>query len=205
MITLAALALATAAPAPLTCGAVTRPGIAELGEDGVWRGIAVDICRAVAAKRNGAKAPIAFHSYDDLPALRAANEDQLAFLSSDELARTTIHAGPVVAVNRQVLIVPVVSPLHEQGGLAGRIVCFIIGTRAESALDQWAASTSVRFGRLAFQEPIEMRDAYDAGKCAAMAIDGAEMPADHSSRVLGSPIAQVPILMATSDGEGARP
>jgi hypothetical protein len=205
MIGLAALALAMAAPAPLTCGAVTRPGIAELDEDGVWRGAAVDACRVAAAKRNGANAPITFHSYDDLPALHAANEDQLAFLSSDELAHTAMRAGPVVAIDRQVLIVPIASPLQAQGGLAGRIVCFIVGTRAESALNRWAVSTSIRFDRLAFQEPIEMRDAYDAGKCAAMAIDGAEMPADHSSRVLGSSIAQVPILMAMPDGEGARP
>jgi ABC-type amino acid transport substrate-binding protein len=199
-----ALALAMASPAPLTCGAVARPGIAELDEDGVWHGAAVDACRAVAAKRNGANAPIAFHSYDDLPALHAASEDRLAFLSSDELAHTTLRAGPVVAVDRQVLVIPTASLLHRQGDLAGRIVCFIVGTRAESALNQWTASRGVRIGRLAFQEPVEMHDAYDAGKCAAMAIDSAEMPSDHPGRVLGSPIAQVPILMAMPDGESAR-
>lgn len=199
-----ALVLAAAAPAPLTCGAVTRPGIAELGEDGVWRGAAVDACRAVAAKRNGADAPIAFHSYDDLPALRAASKDRLAFLSSDELARTAMRAGPVVAVDRQVLVVRAGSPLHEQGELAGRVVCFIVGTRAESALNQWAGSAGLRINRLAFQEPAEMGDAYNVGQCAAIAIDSAEMPADHPGRVLGSPIAEVPILMATPDGKRAR-
>jgi general L-amino acid transport system substrate-binding protein len=199
MIALFALALGAAAPSPLTCGAVTRPGVAELGEDGVWRGAAVEACRAVAAKRHGANAPIAFHSYDDLPALRAAHEDQLAFLSNDELAHTTLRAGPVVASDRQVLAVRTQSALHSQAELAGRVVCFIAGTRAEAALDRWMASTHTRLNLLAFQEPVEMRDAYDVGKCAALAIDGAEMPADYPGRILGAPLAEVPIMMATRD------
>ena len=200
MIGLLAMALAAAAPAPLSCGAVTRPGIAELGEDGVWRGAAVDICRAAAVKQNGAGARIAFHDYDSLSALRAANKDQLAFLSRDELAQTKLRAGPIVVIDRQLLIVRTQSPLRTQRDLAGRIVCFIVGTRAEAALNRWAAAGHVRIDRLAFQEPIEMRDAYDVGKCAAMAIDGAEVPKDSPNRALGTPLAQVPILVATSGG-----
>lgn len=201
---LAALALLAAAPAPLACGAVARPGIAERGEDGVWRGAAVDICRAIAAARNGAGAPIFFHSYDDLRALRAANKDRLAFVSSDELAQTAMRAGPVVAVDRQILLVPARSPLRTQDDLSGKVVCFIVGTRAEVAFNDWAGRAHVRISRLAFQEPAEMYDAYAVGKCAAMAIDGAELRQGDGSRSLGPALAQVPIFVATADADGAQ-
>lgn len=197
---LAAIALSAAAPAPLTCGAVIRPGIAERGDDGVWRGAAVDVCRRVASAQYGAGAPIAFHSYDSLADLHAASKDRLAFGSQAELAQTGMRAGPVAAVERQLLVVRDASPLHAQGELADKKVCFIIGTRAESALDAWAAASHVRIARLAFQEPVEMRDAYDVGKCAAMAIDGAEQAEVRGSRVLGPVLVQVPIHVATAGG-----
>jgi hypothetical protein len=196
------LALAAAAPTPLTCGAVIRPGIAELGEDGVWRGTAVDVCRSVAASRSGPGAPVAFHSYNSLSDLRAAAKDRLAFLSGQELAQAGMAGGPVAAVDRQVLVVRDTSTLATPSDLSGRIVCFIIGTRAESALNRWSAGAQVPIDRLAFQEPIEMQDAFDSGKCAAVATDSAERPHGRPSRVLGT-IEQQPILAATSDGTDA--
>jgi ABC-type amino acid transport substrate-binding protein len=206
VIALAALLWAAAAPAPLTCGAVTRPGIAEVGLDGVWRGRAVDMCRRVAARLGGAGAPIAFHSYDSLAALRRAAADRIAFLTRVELAMPTLgdalRAGPPVADDRQVLIVHATPAVHAPADLTGQGVCFIIGTRAEAALDRWAQRTGTSIDRMAFQEPSEMQDSYDVDRCPAMAIDAAEMSDDGTSRVLAT-IGSEPILAATpiADGE----
>lgn len=197
----AALALAAAAPAPLACGAVTRPGIAELGADGVWRGRAVALCRAVAAQANGPQAPVVFHSYDSLAGLRAAGEDGIAFVSAAELAvlpaASALNPGPTAAVERQVLVVPAASPARSPRDLAGRMICFIIGTRAEDALDAWATQAAVPIERLGFQEEGEMADAYAVGKCAALAVDAQDAPADPASRVLGPALATTTIVAAT--------
>ena len=197
--------LAASTAAPLACGAVTRPGIAERGGDGVWRGRAVDLCRAAAARENGPGAPIAFRSYDTLDALKAAPADRLAFLSAGELAAAPEHAlepGPVVAVERQVLVVPASSRARAPADLAGGMICFIAGTRAEDALDAWAAATRTPVGRIAMQEEVEMRDAYQAGKCAAMALDAQEAKA--GDRILAPALAATPILAATPKTAGER-
>src|SRR5580698_70798 len=109
MISLAALLLFAASAPPLSCGAVPRPGVAELGNNGVWRGAAVEVCRKVARQTDCPNAQIEFHSYDSAAALREAANDRLAFLSKSELATPSLgsamRAGPVTAVDRQVLVV----------------------------------------------------------------------------------------------------
>lgn len=202
MIALAA-ALLAAAPAPLSCGAVTRPGIAERGADGVWRGRAVALCHAVADAAGGPGAAIIFHGYDSLAALRGAADDRIAFLSDAERAIAplpgALRAGPPIAVSRQVLMVPPAAAARTPRDLAGRMICFIVGTRAEDALDAWATRAGVPIERLAFQEPVEMRDAYDVGKCAAIALDAEEAI---GGRVLDAPLASEPIMATTPAAAG---
>lgn len=200
---LAALALLAAAPA-LSCGAVARPGIAELGQDGAWRGRAVELCRAVAVRVNGPGAPIDFHSYRTSADLRNAASDDIAFVSRDEAGFASLPspAGPVIATARQLLVVLQASPLRSPADLAGRMVCFIAGTAAEDALDGWAGRESVPIERLAFQEPIEMRDAFDVGKCAALALDAQEFAGTRGERIVGE-LASTPVLAQATMGRGA--
>ena len=192
-----AVAAMLAAAAPVTCGAVTRPGIAERGADGVWRGRAVDLCRKV-ARAGGSDAPIRFRSYDTASALRTASEDRVAFVSAEELAEAHgLRAGPVVATDRQALIVKAGSAIRAASDLAGKLVCFIVGTPAEDSLDAWATAARVPVERLAFQEPDEMDDAFDVGKCAATAIDAAIVADRPGVRVLRPWLAETPIMAAT--------
>lgn len=192
-----AAAVMLAAAAPVSCGAVTRPGIAERGADGVWRGRAVDLCRAV-ARAGGADAPVRFRSYDTADALRTASEDQVAFVSADERAAVLgLRAGPIVATERQALIVKAGSPVRTASDLAGKLICFIVGTRAEDALDAWSSAARIPVERLAFQEPDEMDDAFDVGKCAATATDAATVADRPGLRVLRPWLAETPILAAT--------
>ena len=94
------------------------------------------------------------------------------------------RADPAIAVERQVLAVKEHSPARRACDLAGKLVCFIIATPAEDALDAWAVRDNVPIERLAFQEQDEMMDAFDVGKCAAMAIDSAGMIAGAGLRTL---------------------
>lgn len=192
-----------AAAVPLACGAATRPGVAELGADGIWRGRAVELCRAVAQQVGGPGAAIAFHSYDSPAGLRAAADDRVAFVSPAERAAVpALRAGAIVATGRQVLAVRDGSPVSAAGELAGRLICFIVGTRAEDALDSWAAGAGIRIERLAFQEPDEMSDAFAVGRCAAEAVDAAEMPPRGNARALEPPLAATPIMAATPAAAG---
>jgi len=199
---LLALAAAIAGPTaatPLRCGAVERPGIAEHDGDGEWRGAAVDLCRHIAQGERGVGATIAFRAYRDMQDLRDARHDAVAVLSRAELAATlpgtSPPSGPPVAVSRQLLLVRADGPLRSLSELAGRKVCFIIASEAEAALNGWARAAHIPIQRAGFQEPVELRDAVDAGFCAAMAVDAGDIPggAEHTT-ALGPPLAELAVF-----------
>lgn len=202
---LLALLAAGASPPPLRCGAVERPGIAERGADGVWRGVAMTLCRQVA---RGSSIPIVFHPYRTIADLRDAGHDELAVLSGAELAialpANSAALGPPIAFSRQLLLVPNDTPLRSPFQLAGHRVCFLIASAAQAALNTWANAANITIRRAGFQEPVELRDAFDAKYCAAMAVDAQYIPggAEHI-RELGPPLAEVP-LFAIRLGKTAR-
>ncbi|MGY2734621.1 hypothetical protein [Sphingomonas sp. UYP23] len=204
---LVAVALAHVAPVTVRCGAVERPAVALRGVDGVWRGRAVDICAAAAKAAFGPTAHIAFHGYD--AGLAEAKDDSIAFLSAAEVAAAPLQgamlAGPVMAYAKQILLVPAISARQRAKELAGHLVCFMVGSAAEDALDAWALRDAVPIERLGFQEPDEMHDAYASGKCTAMVVDQAEEAsapklASSGNRPLGAPLANEPIIAAVPVG-----
>lgn len=201
---LLALAATVTPPASLRCGAVERPGIAERDSDGVWRGAAVDLCRQIAQAEHGPSATIAFRAYRTVPDLRDTQNDTLAVLSRAELAiaRPAISAppGPPMATSRQLLLVRPDSPVRSQSELAGQRVCFIVASAAEAALNAWARPAQIAIQHVGFQEPVELRDAFDTGYCTAMAVDARDIPgvAEHT-RVLGPPLAELPLFAIRRD------
>jgi ABC-type amino acid transport substrate-binding protein len=192
--------------AAVRCGAVERPGIAERGNDGTWRGVAVDLCRRIARATQGADAPIAFHTYRTPEDLRESALDSLAVLSAAELAiaRPDIgpQTGPPVAISRQLLLVRANRPVQGRNALAGQRICFIMATEAEHALNAWIRQTGIVIKRVGFQEPVELRDALDAGYCAAIAADADDIPggAAHTSAP-GSALAELPLFAIRTRGE----
>jgi general L-amino acid transport system substrate-binding protein len=198
---LLALAAVPTTPAPVRCGAVERPGIAERGGDGVWRGVAVDLCRQAAQAEQGPHAEIAFRPYRRIEDLRDARHDALVVLSRAELAIAWPGAPsrPPVVISRQVLLVAPTAPLRSRNDLAGHRVCFIVASEAEAALNAWARPARVAIQRVGFQEPVELRDAFDAGYCAAMAVDAQDIPggAEHT-RELGPALAELPLFVVTA-------
>lgn len=203
----AAIALASAAPASVRCGAVERPGVAFKDLDGVWRGPAVELCAAAARAAFGQSVRVSFHGYET--GLAEAGDDQIAFLSAAEIAASSVkgamQAGPVMGYATQMLLVSRTSTLRRREELAGHLVCFIVGSAAEDALDKWAARQAVPIERLGFQEPDEMHDAFASGKCAAMAVDRAAEGSEAGSmsfnaRQIDPPLEALPIFAATRAG-----
>ena len=99
-----------------------------------------------------------------------------------------------MAVSRQVLLVPSASPITQGEALAGRRVCVLIGSPAESALQRWARARQVAVIYAGFQEPVELRDGFDAGYCAAIAVDAADVPGGPArTRAITPALAEVPL------------
>ena len=195
----------------LTCGAEERAGIAEVDEAGGAKGLAVDLCRAVAVAVLGPEGRITFtvlNATRDFASLGEGRID-LAFLSGGtmltEHLADRLLPGPAVYAREEAVMVPETSTIRGIRDLQGRSVCFMIGTGAERALEAALEREHVEIERSGYQEDVELRDAYNVGRCVAVAGDAtflAEVRQDggiHSlkSRILEQPLALDPLYLAT--------
>ncbi len=201
----------------LHCGAVERPGIAEVSPTGGAIGVAVDLCRAVAIAVLGPSGRVSFalyeapHSYDGV----RAGRDALAFLTGGEIAAQDLGRfvvpGPTVLVSTIGIMVPEASPVRRLDDLTGQTVCLMIGSPGQRALESAVARLHLEISRLAFEEDVEMLDAYNVGKCGAVAGEATYL-ADirrnsgvrHlASRLLPEILAANPIIAVTPQADGA--
>ena len=195
----------------VACGAEQRAGVAEKNEDGTIGGLAVDLCRAVAVAVLGPKGRIVFTLIDserDFDAVRNGHQD-LLFFSSGTIAgqhlTDRLLLGPTAYIEPVALMVPQGSTVRALRDLAGQKICFMIGTGAERAMEAALERESLEVMRLGFQEDVEMRDAYNVGRCQAIAAEAtflAEVRQDGGvhglkSHILDEPLALDPIYLAT--------
>jgi general L-amino acid transport system substrate-binding protein len=201
----------------LRCGAAERPGFAAAEADGGISGLAVDLCRAVAIAVLGPEARADFQLYDSARAFDAVRHgaDELFFLDGADIADQRlvpfVLPGPGVFYEPTTLLVPLSSPAQRPQDLAGATICLMIGSAGQRVLEGTFARLGISFARLAFQEDVEMLDAYNVQKCQAIAGDAtylAELSRDRglngqASRMLSPPLAVRPIIAATGTADGS--
>ena len=195
----------------VNCGSVERPGLAEEAGGGRWRGLEVDVCRAVAAAVLGSPDRIAYRRYVTPKEFGAIKEkrDDLFFLSGSEILEQKlaglIAPGPVVFVESHAVMVPSSSPAGRLRDLAGEGVCVERRSHAARSLSAFFDRTSTPWLRRPFGEAGEMLDAYDSRSCRAVAgevttlasyrLGGAA--AGMESRILPERTASFPLIAAT--------
>jgi len=197
----------------VSCAGVVRPGIAVPSLDGKrWYGVAVDVCRAIAAATLGDASRISFRPYvRGEPFDRSTGgADDVVFLSASELVADGTHAalplvqGPVVVHDALALLVPATGAA-DVASLRDRSVCVEAGSDADRALVRYFGQRTIELREHPFQETDEMRQAYGDGRCDALAgplSTLASVRADpeegrSSDRVLPEFLADDPILCAT--------
>jgi general L-amino acid transport system substrate-binding protein len=201
----------------LHCGAAERPGFAEIAPDSGAKGVAVELCRAVAVAVLGPSGRVSFSLYEAPRTYDGVRQgsDALAFLTGGEIAEQSLAGavlpGPNVFVSTIGVMVPAVSKARRLGDLSGETVCLMIGSAAQRALDHAAAALHLGIARLPFEEDVEMLDAYNAGRCDAV-VGEATYLADMrqnpgvrrlESRLLPETLSADPIMAATPQDDGA--
>ncbi len=153
------------------CGSVLRPGLAMTDGKGHWSGLEVEVCRAVATAVFGDAARYTYHEYDsalDFDAVRSG-EDQLSFLTfaemSDRKVTDKVLPGPPVFIESLDMLVAETSAVTRFGDMAGKGVCFMIGTSAENELEAWFHDRKLDIIPYAFQEDGEEYDTFNVQKC----------------------------------------
>jgi general L-amino acid transport system substrate-binding protein len=205
----------------LRCGAVERMGIADAPPEGPSAGsvvgIAVDVCRALAVAVLGPGGRVAFslyeapHSFD----LLRNGADEVGFLTGGEIAEQNLGAGvvpgPVIAISPVAAMVPEASAVHRLADLSGQTVCVMIGSAPQRALEAAAGALHLSIARLAFEEDVEMLDAYNVGRCGAVVGEAGYLAGMRqtpgvgglASRLLPETLAADPIIAVTSVADGA--
>ncbi len=193
----------------LRCGGVPRAGLAAPGPNGMT-GLEVDLCRALAAAVLGDPARIEFHPYvlnQDFDRLRRG-EDAVAFLTGSELLGNglldAVVPGPAVFHQTNGVMVPAGNPAQHLADLAGTMVCAEPGTGPERTLLAWFRSRGLPLRFSGWQEQEEMLDAFDVGRCPAVALDTTALAAEraaadpgHPIRILPEPLSASPVLAVT--------
>lgn len=193
------------------CGGAPRPGLVDLGEDGRATGLYLDICRAVGAAVLGTDGHIDFGQYDSSKAFDAVRNgtDDLMFLSASEIMAEgladKVLPGPPVFFETTNVMVSVTSPIQHVGDLAGKPICFSLGSSTQRHLEAWFAAHHLDFIRMGYQEDVEFYDTYGAQVCGAMAAELttlAEVRLDGGvnhlkSRILPESLAVFPIMAGT--------
>lgn len=200
------------------CGSVPRPGLATTDGRGRWSGLEVEICRAVALAVFGDEARFAYHAYGsdkDFDAVRTG-ADQVAFLTFAEMAERkvvdTVLPGPPVFIESLDMIVAASSPAKGFAELAGKGICFIVGTAAETALEAWFHDRKLEFVPYPFQEDGEEIDTFNVQTCPAMVGEATELGGARQdrgvnnlgSRYVGGHLLSFPVLATTPLAADAR-
>jgi general L-amino acid transport system substrate-binding protein len=156
----------------LNCGIDTGvPGFAFQDNKGVWHGIDIDYCRAIAAavlgdpdkvKYTGTTAAARF------TVLQAGEIDVLIRDSTLTFTRSTVLGLDEVAVNfyaGQGFLVRKSVGVTKAAELQGATICMVTGATLELNIADFARSTGAKIGSLLFDKPEEAVAAMEAGRC----------------------------------------
>lgn len=193
------------------CGGVERPGLAQVDGEGRWRGLEVDICRAVAAAVLGSPERFEFRKYEtpkEFDALRE-QQDDIFFLSGSEIHEQKLAGrivpGPAVFVESHAVMVPSSSPVQHVGDLGKNSVCYMIGSSTERSLSAYFDGLHKEWLRRPFSEDGEMLDTYNAQNCRAIASEVTTLASFRlnggvnrlESRILPEKLSAFPVIAAT--------
>ncbi len=162
------------------------PGFARRDASGVWRGLDVDLCRAIAAAVLGEadKAEfVALNAKTRFAALQAGEIDVLVRNTTWTLTRDTVLNLNFAGVNffdGQGFMVRRSLGLDSARALDGATICVTSGTTTALNLADYFAANGMRYRAMTFEELLDAASAYETGSCDAFTSDRSSLAAFRS-------------------------
>jgi len=194
VLALASAAAVFAGPAPasilddvkargaLNCGSNGQlPGFGMPDTQGVWTGLDVDFCRAIAAAifNDGAKVKfVALSAKDRFTALQSGDVDVLARNTTWTLSRDTqlgLNATGVNYYDGQGFLIRKSLKVNSALELNDAAVCVQQGTTTELNLTDYFRANKMRLKTVTFATLDEALKAYDTGRCDAFTADASAL------------------------------
>jgi general L-amino acid transport system substrate-binding protein len=171
----------------LVCGVNTgTPGFAQPDSQGVWRGLDVDYCRAVAAALFGDPNKVRYvptTAQSRFTALQSGEVDLLARNTTWTLSRDTSLGFDFAGINfydGQGFMVKQSTGAKAGKDLEGATICVQPGTTTEQNLTEWARANRITFTPVVIERLEEVVQAYVSGRCDAYTTDISGLAASRS-------------------------
>ena len=171
------------------CGVNTGlAGFSQPDSKGVWRGIDVDVCRAVAAAVFGSADKVRYTpltSQQRFTALQSGEVDLLSRNTTWTITRDTslgLNFAGVTYYDGQGFIVPKKLGVKSAKELNGATVCVQPGTTTELNLADYFRANNMTFKPVVIEKLEEVLNAYFAGRCDVYTTDMSGLVAIRASR-----------------------
>lgn len=197
------------------CGVNTAlPGFSNPDAKGKWKGLDVDICRAVAAAVFGNAEKLKFtplSSKERFTALQTGEVDILSRNTTWTLTRDSalgLHFAGVVYYDGQGFMVKKNLGVKAASELDGAAICINAGTTTELNVADFFRTRSMTYTPVVFDKPEETIAAFEAGRCDVFTADQSQLyalrlqlknPAD--AKILPDVISKEPLGPAVRQGD----
>lgn len=172
------------------CGVTTGfAGFSAPDAKGVWQGLDIDVCRAVAAAVLGDASKfkaVPLNSQQRFTALQSGEIDLLARNTTVTQQRDTalgaIHAG-INFYDGQGFLVPKALGVKSAKELNGATVCMQTGTSNENTMADWARANNVNYKPVVIEQFNEVVNAFAAGRCDVFTTDASGLASIRISKL----------------------
>ncbi len=166
----------------IQCGVNTGlPGFSNADDKGVWKGLDVDICRAVAAAVFGDAGKTRFiplTSKERFTALQSGEVDILSRNTTWTLTRDTalgLNFTGVSYFDGQGFMVKKDLGVKSARELDGAAVCLNAGTTTELNLGDYFRANNMKYTPVVFDKPDETVRAFETGRCDVFTADQSQL------------------------------
>jgi general L-amino acid transport system substrate-binding protein len=164
------------------CGVNTGlPGFSNTDDDGNWKGLDVDVCRAVAAAMFGDASKVKYtplNAKERFTALQSGEIDVLSRNTTWTLSRDAslgINFTGVTYYDGQGFLVKKSLGVKNAKELSGASVCVQSGTTTELNLADYFRSHNMEFKPVTYDTADATAKAFDAGRCDALTSDQSQL------------------------------
>jgi general L-amino acid transport system substrate-binding protein len=173
----------------VVCGVNTSlAGFSIADAQGVWHGLDVDLCRAIAAAMFGdanRTRYVPLTAQQRFVALQAGEIDVLLRNSTVTVSRDTALGLNYTGINfydGQAFMVGARTGANRLQDLNGATVCVATGTTHEMTIADWSRAHNVTFQPLVFENQETMYEAFFSGRCDVVTQDASALAAALASR-----------------------
>lgn len=166
------------------CGVNTSaPGFASADSQGKWKGLDVNVCRAVAAAVLGDSEKVKYiplNSPQRFTALQSGEIDILARNTTWNMTRDASQGSVFVAVSYydgQGFLVPKSLGLKSARELDGATVCVQTGTSSEKTLSEYFSANGMELKTVVFDTTEATQSAFLSGRCDVYTTDMSDLAA----------------------------